>query len=90
MVNKPTHISESFIDHVCIKKTLIEELSTNATVENINFWDHDSIRIVIEKNNDDFHTVLKTPVWSGKKEEFYGCLGFLLILIHLAVCSRWS
>ena len=29
MVNKPAHISESLIDHVYVKKTLIEEVSAN-------------------------------------------------------------
>ena len=37
MVNKPTHISGSLIDHVYIKKSLIEEFLFNATVENIYF-----------------------------------------------------
>ena len=49
MVNKPTHISGSLIGHVYIKKGLIEELFTNATVENIYFWDDDAVRIIIEK-----------------------------------------
>ena len=42
MVNKPTHISGSLIDHVYIKKSLIEEFFSNATVENIYFSDHDA------------------------------------------------
>ena len=50
MVNKPTHISGSFINHVYIKKTLIEEFSTNVSVKNIFFSDPDALRIVIEKN----------------------------------------
>ena len=54
IVNKPTHISGSLIDHVCIKKTLMEEFFANAIVENIYFSDHDAIRIVIEKNYVDF------------------------------------
>ena len=52
IVNKPTHISGSLIDHVHIKKALMEEFSANATVENIYFYDHDAIRIVTEKNFD--------------------------------------
>ena len=55
MVNKPTHISGSLIDHVYIKKTLMEEFSTNVTVENIYFSDHDALRIVIKKNAVDFN-----------------------------------
>ena len=57
IVNKPTRISGSLIDHVYIKKTLMEKFSANATVEIIYFSDHDAIRIVIEKNNADFQTI---------------------------------
>ena len=42
------------MDYVYIKKALIEEVSANATVENIYFSDYDAVRIVIEKNNVDF------------------------------------
>ena len=49
------HISGSLTDHVYIKKTLIEEFFTNATVENIDFLDHNSVRITTEKNYVDFH-----------------------------------
>ena len=34
MVRKPAHISGSFTDHVHIKMTLIEEFSTNTSIEN--------------------------------------------------------
>ena len=54
IVNKPTHIFGSLMDYVYIKKALIEEVSANATVENIYFSDYDAVRIVIEKNNVDF------------------------------------
>ena len=57
MVNKPTHISGSLIDHVYIKKSLMEELFYNATVQNIYFSDHDAVRIIIEKNSIDFCTI---------------------------------
>ena len=55
MANKLTHISGSLIDHICIKKALMEEFFTNVTVENIYFSDHDAVRIIIEKNSVDFH-----------------------------------
>ena len=55
MINKPTYISRSLIDHVYIKKALMEEFFTNVTVENIYFTDHDAIRIAIHKNFVDFH-----------------------------------
>ena len=58
IVNKPIHISGSLIDHVYIKKTLMEEFSANITIENIHFSsDHDAIRIVIERDNVDFQTI---------------------------------
>ena len=46
MVNKPTHISGSLIDHVYIEKTLIEEFSSNISVESIYIPDQDALRIV--------------------------------------------
>ena len=57
MVNKPTHISGSLIDHVYIRKIFMEELLFNATVQNICFSDHDAVRIIIEKNSVDFCTI---------------------------------
>ena len=57
IVNKPPHVSGSLKDHVYIEKTLLEEFSANATIENIYFSDHDATRIVIEKNNVDFQTI---------------------------------
>ena len=47
MLNKPTHISGSLIDHVYIKKALMEEFVTNITVEKIYFSDQVAVRIVI-------------------------------------------
>ena len=57
MVNKPTHISGSLIDHVYIKKSLMEKLFFNLTVQNIYFSDHVTVRIMIEKNSVDFCTI---------------------------------
>ena len=48
-VNKPIHISRSLIDHVYIKKFLMEKFFTNVTFKNIYFLDHDAVRILIEK-----------------------------------------
>ena len=58
MVNKPKHISGSLIDYVYIKKSLMEELFFNASVQNNYFSDHDAVRIIIEKNSVDFCTIL--------------------------------
>ena len=57
MVNKPTNISRSLIDHLHVKKSLIAEFCTNATVANIYFSDHDAVKIITEKNALDFHTI---------------------------------
>ena len=57
MVNKPTPISRSSLDHTYITKTLMAESSVNATIENIYISNHDVIRIATEQNNVDFHTV---------------------------------
>ena len=56
-VNKPRQISRSLTDHVFIKKSLMEEFFTIATVENICFSDHDAVRIIIEKNAIDFRAI---------------------------------
>ena len=66
MVNKPTHISESLIDHVYIKKNLMEKSFTNAAVGNIYVSDHDSVRIVIEE----------TVISSAKKDDFIDFAAF--------------
>ena len=57
MVNKPTQISGSLINHLYIKKCLIEEFFTNETVENIYFSDDEAVRTIIEKNAVDFRTI---------------------------------
>ena len=57
-MHKPCIVgSGSLIDHDYIKKTLMEEFSTNATIENSYFSDHDAVRTAIEKNVLDFHTI---------------------------------
>ena len=55
MVNKPTHIPGSLIDHVYFKKVLMEEFFTTLTIQNIYILDHHVVRITIEKNYVDFH-----------------------------------
>ena len=57
MVNKPTQISGSLMNHLYIKKCLIEEFFTNETVENIYFSDDEAVRTIIEKNPVDFRTI---------------------------------
>ena len=57
IVNKPTHISGSLINHVYIKNTLIKKFFTTVSVEKIYFSVHDVIRIVIGKNADNIYTI---------------------------------
>jgi len=48
IVNEPTHLSGSLIDHVYVKKTLLEEYSFKSSVTNIYFSDHDAVRFQIQ------------------------------------------
>ena len=57
MVNKPTHISGSFIDHVHIKKSLMEKFSLMKLFKTFTFLDYNAVRIMIEKNAVDFRTI---------------------------------
>ena len=54
MVNKPTHLSGSLIDHAFIKKAWMEEFFINGTVEKDYFSD---VRIAIKKYCVDFSYV---------------------------------
>ena len=40
----------------------MEEFSTNETVEDFKFLDHDVSRVVIEKNVVDFQTIPSNPI----------------------------
>ena len=62
MVNQSPHISGSLIDRVYINKTLMEEFSTNVSVENICSTDHDALRTVIEKNLVGFQMISQNPI----------------------------
>ena len=44
------HVSGSQIDHVYIKSALLEEFHTKDIAQDINFSDHDVVRIVFWKN----------------------------------------
>ena len=83
MVNKPTHLSGSLIDHVYIEKSLMEEFFANATVKNIYFSDHYAVRIIIEKNAVDFVLFQKIRYYKARKNKLIGFLVFLVILIRI-------
>ena len=57
----------------------MEEFSTNVSVEDICFIDHDALRTVIEKNIVRFQMISQNPIWSGNGEEFDDLLDFLVI-----------
>lgn len=57
VVNKLTQILGWLTDRLYIKKNLMGELSTNVTMKIIYFSDRDGVRILIEKNVVDFHTI---------------------------------
>ena len=57
MVNKPTHISGSSIDHIYIKKSLMENIFTNGTVENIYYSGDDAAIVIFDKNAIVFCTI---------------------------------
>ena len=57
IVNKLTQILGWLTDRFYIKKNLMRELSTNVTMKIIYFSDRDAVRILIDKNVVDFHTI---------------------------------
>ena len=50
-------ISGSQVDHIYVMKTLMEEFSTNLTVENIYFLDIDVVKIATEKDAVNFDSI---------------------------------
>ena len=76
IVDNPWNTSGYLVVHISIKKTLMEELFTNATVKNSYLLDHDVVRILIDENAVDFHTILQNSIWSGNRGDFNGLLGF--------------
>ena len=66
------------IDHVYVKKTLMEEFFTNLTVGNSYFSDHDAVRIVIEKNSVDFQINPKKLILPDRKEKNVFYFGSML------------
>ena len=63
-----------------MNKAFMEEVFTNATVENIHFSHHDVVRIVIEKNSVDFILLHKVQYDHTRRRNLF---------IFLGVYSRW-
>ena len=57
LVEQATHISGSLIDHVYVKKNILEELHVDVNVQNIFFSDHDAVRIVLTNDQIDFSVI---------------------------------
>ena len=49
VVDSPTHISGSLIDHVYVLKSLLNDVNVNCVVKNIYFSDHDAVKISLER-----------------------------------------
>ena len=45
VVNEPTHISGSLIDHVYVWKEILDVVDVSVLVKNVYFSDHDAIKI---------------------------------------------
>ena len=45
VVNEPTHISGSLIDHVYVRKEVLDVADVSVLVKNVYFSDHDAIKI---------------------------------------------
>ena len=83
IVNKSGNISVSLINHVYIKKILMEEIFTGATVENIYFSDYDPVRTLIDKSTVDFYTISQNSIGSGNTGELV--FWIFIDFIHLTV-----
>ena len=49
IIDQPTHISGSLIDHVYIKKTFQNQTDIHSIVKNIYFSDHDAVKLRLKK-----------------------------------------
>lgn len=54
VVNEPTDICRSQIDHVFIKKVLLEQFHTEGIIQNKYFSNHDAVTTVFQNNEVDF------------------------------------
>ena len=54
LVEFPTHIAGSKLDHVCVKKSFMEGCKVEIFVLNTYFSDHDAVRVKISKKGTDF------------------------------------
>ena len=50
IVNVPTHLSGSLLDHVYVKETILQEMKLDFTLKNVYFSDHDAVKFKLSKN----------------------------------------
>ena len=44
IVNVPTHLSGSLLDHVYVKETMLQDMNLEVTLKNVYFSDHDAVK----------------------------------------------
>ena len=54
LVEFPTHVTGSTLDHAYVKKTLLEDCQVEIAVLNTYFSDHDAVRVKISMKDIDF------------------------------------
>ena len=54
LVELPIHVAGSTLDHVYVKKSLLEDYEVEIVVLNTYFSDHDAVRVKISKKDIDF------------------------------------
>ena len=54
LVEFPTHIARSTLDHMYLNKSLLEDYKVEIVVLNTYFSDHDAVRVKISKKEIDF------------------------------------
>ena len=57
LVEEPTHIGGSLLDHVYVRNTILQEFDVNVSILNTYFSDHDAVRIKLSKKEIDFQVI---------------------------------
>ena len=57
IVRQPTHLGGATIDHVYVKKSLLEEFHVTCSTLNIYFSDHDAVHLKLSHKDIDFHVL---------------------------------
>ena len=47
IVNVPTHLSGSLLDHVYVKETMLQEMKLEVILKNVYFSDHDAFNFKV-------------------------------------------